>query len=144
MAAWGLGLPFWMRASWFKRHGYKTADRNSFVLLVWKPFADDAKPPKWIRRAKKPELVPGKVAVTGLLNGWCLNYNLAYERARRASAEFGDKVAFQTIDTSERTNLLAWGMSDALFIDGKEVNVGPAPSFQKVRSLIEKRVRKLK
>src|SRR5512144_1964200 len=22
MAAWGLSLPFWMKASWFKRHGY--------------------------------------------------------------------------------------------------------------------------
>lgn len=46
MAAWGLWLPFWMKASWFKKHGYKTADRDAISLLVWKPFTDDAMPPR--------------------------------------------------------------------------------------------------
>ena len=26
MAAWGVWLPFWMKASWFKKHGYRKAD----------------------------------------------------------------------------------------------------------------------
>ena len=44
MAAWGLWLPFWMKASWFKKHGYKKADRDSMALLVWKPFTNNATP----------------------------------------------------------------------------------------------------
>jgi len=144
MAAWGLWLPIWMRASWYKKHGYRTADRNGIMALVWKPFTDDAKQPRWIRKVKKPGTVPGQVSVAAFLGGWCVNYNLAYERAKRAAAEFGDKVAFQTIDTSDRKNFQEWGMSDALFIDGREVNVGPAPSYAKLRSMIEKRVKTLR
>jgi GNAT superfamily N-acetyltransferase len=26
MAAWGIVLPFWMRAAWFRKHGYRRAD----------------------------------------------------------------------------------------------------------------------
>ena len=54
--------------------------------------------------------------VTSFINGWCPGQNLVFERAKRASAEFGDKVVFQGIDTSERDVFLAWGISDALFI----------------------------
>lgn len=27
IAAWGIALPLWMKASWFKKHGYRKADR---------------------------------------------------------------------------------------------------------------------
>jgi hypothetical protein len=62
----------------------------------------------------------------------------------RAAAEFGDSVIFEEIDTSVRANLLEWGLSDALFIDGKQVRTGPPPSYEKIKVLIEKRARKLK
>jgi hypothetical protein len=39
---------------------------------------------------------------------------------------------------------LEWGRSDGLFIDGKEVRTGPPPSYEKIRKLIAKRVRKLR
>ena len=29
IAAWGLSLPFWMKASWFKKHGFKKVDKNT-------------------------------------------------------------------------------------------------------------------
>ncbi len=31
MAAWGVSLPVFMRASWFKKHGYKKVDKNAVV-----------------------------------------------------------------------------------------------------------------
>jgi len=71
MAAWGVALPFWMRASWFRKHGYKKADKLGMMALVWKPFGAEAKAPTWIRPQKKPQPEAGKVVVTGLLNGWC-------------------------------------------------------------------------
>jgi len=37
MAAWGLALPFWMRASWFKKHGYRKVDRNGIASLSGSP-----------------------------------------------------------------------------------------------------------
>jgi GNAT superfamily N-acetyltransferase len=141
MAAWGLWLPFWMKASWFKKHGYVKADRQGLTMLLWKSFTDDARPPRWIARTgKKLEPIPGKVNITAFTSGWCLAQNLVYERARRAAAEFGDKVVFREIDASSRSTVVEWGLSDSVLIDGKELQKGPPPSFEKVRSTVAKRV----
>jgi hypothetical protein len=144
IVAWGVALPFWMRASWFKKQGYKVVDRNGFMTLLWKPFSEDAVAPKWIRRKKKPVKTAGRVTVSAFINGWCPAQNLVYERARRAAGLFGDKVLFERYDTLEPEVFKEWGISDGLFIDGKEVRTGPPPSFETIRDLIEKRVRKLR
>ncbi len=59
LAAWGIPLPFWMKASWFKKHGYIKADKQGIMgaVLLWKPFTDDAIPPKWIKRKTLESLV---------------------------------------------------------------------------------------
>jgi len=143
IVAWGLSLPFFMRASWFKKQGYARADKMGIQVLVWKPFTADALPPKWVRQKKKPEPIPGKVTVTGFLNGWCPAMNIAFERAKRAASEFGDRVIFQEVNTFDRKVFLEWGIADALFIDGKPVRTGPPPSSAKIRKLIARRIRKL-
>ncbi|MCD4765382.1 MAG: GNAT family N-acetyltransferase [Methanosarcinales archaeon] len=143
MAAWGMFLPFWMKASWFKKQGYSKVDRQGLSVLLWKPFTDTVKPPRWIKQKKKPETVQGKVTVTAFVNGWCQVQNMVYERAKRAAAEFGDEVVFREIDTSDRDVLMEWGLSDALYIDDKQVRTGPPPSYEKIYKLISKRVGKL-
>lgn len=143
ISAWGISLPFWMKASWFKKQGYKKVDRDGIAVLLWKPFSNDVIPPKWVKRKKKPETTPGKVTVTVFKNGWCPAQNLAYERAKRASSEFDDKVIFREIDTFDKNVFLEWGISDALFIDNKQISTGPPPSYEKIKKKIEKRVRKL-
>lgn len=144
MAAWGVWLPFWMRTSWFKKHGYRAADRQGIAQLVWKPFADDAQPPRWFPKVSRlPEPVPGKVNVTAFSSGWCLASNLVYERAKRAAAEFGDQVVFREIDTSERSAVADWGVSDAVLVDGKNLQKGPPPSYKSIHKAIAKRVARL-
>ena len=143
MVAWGILLPFWMKASWFKKQGYSNVDRQGIQVLLWKPFTSDATPPRWIRQKKKPQTVSGKVVVTAFLNGVCPVQNMSFERARRAASEFEDKVVFQKIDTFDRETFLEWGISDSLFIDDKEVRTGPPPSYEKIKQMIGKRVRKL-
>ena len=144
LIAWGISLPFWMKASWFKKQGYKKIDKDSVALLLWKPFTDDAVPPKWIKEKKRPQKVEGKVTVTSFVNGWCPAQNIVYERAKRAAEQYGDAVQFQEIRTSDRAVFLEWGISDALFIDGKQVRTGPPPSMEKIKKKIGKRVKKLK
>ncbi len=143
MAAWGIGLPFWMRASWFKKQGYRRVDKDGVAILLWKPFEQDAEPPRWIKRKKTPQTIPGKVSITAFMNGWCPAQNMVYERAKRAAAELGAKVVFEGIDTSDKATFLEWGISDALFIDGKEVRTGPPPTYEKLVKLLAKRIRKL-
>jgi GNAT superfamily N-acetyltransferase len=144
IAAWGLSLPIWMKASWFKRQGYKKVDKKGIRVLLWKPFTNDAVPPKWVKQQKNPVPIPGKVLVTAFLNGWCQAMNIVYERAKRAAAELSDKVVFQVIDTSDREVFKEWGISDAVFIDDKELRSGPPPSYEKVKKRIAKKVKKLK
>jgi hypothetical protein len=143
MAASGLWIPFWMKASWFKHHGYRKADRQGIAALVWKPLTDEAQPPRWRPRHKTlPDPVPGKVNVTAFVNGWCTAGNLTAERARRAASELGDTVAYVEIDTSEPCEVVTWGRSDALFVDGSEIRTGPPPSYEKIRSAIARRIGK--
>lgn len=143
LVAWGVSMPFWMKASWFRKQGYTKVDKHKGMVLLWKPFTKDAIPPKWIKQKSKPETVPGKVTVTAFLNGWCPAQNLVFERAKRASSELGENVDFKEIETFNRDTLIEWGISDALFIDGKEVRTGPPPSYKKIKKLIGKRVKRV-
>ena len=144
MAAWGVSLPVFMRASWFRKQGYVKVDKTSIQVLMWKPFVKDAAAPKWIREKKRPQGKEGVVTVTAFVSGWCLGMNTTFERAKRAAAELGEKVEFQGIHTIERDVFLEWGIPDALFIDGKNVRTGPPPSYEKIHKKIAKKVKKLK
>ena len=143
MAAWGVALPWWMKARWFKKHGYQTADRNGMQTLLWKPFTKDASPPRWIEPGPKPQPVEGRVTVTGYISGWCPAQNLVYERARRAAAELGDDVVFESYGTSERADMIACGQSDCVYLDGKSLQKGPPPSYARIRKKIERRAKRL-
>jgi GNAT superfamily N-acetyltransferase len=145
IVAWGIPLPFWMKASWFKKMGYTKVDSNGLLgeVILWKPFTDEAVPPRMIKRKKKPGITPGQVTVTAFINGWCPAQNLVAERARRAAEELGDRVVFQQIDTFDRGNFLEWGISDGLFIDNKQVRTGPPPSCEKIRNAISKKLKRL-
>jgi len=143
IAAWGLWLPFWMKASWFKKHGYKKADRDSLRMLVWKPFSDDAVPPHWILQKKSVPKNPGKVMVTAFINGWCPAQNITFERAKKASNEFGDKVVFEIIDTSDQKTFSEWGITDGIFVDGKQLSYGPPLPYEKIMKIISTKVKKI-
>lgn len=140
MAAWGLWLPFWMKASWFKKKGYQKADRNGMALLLYKPFANDVTPPQWIRPKKEPPRFPGTVTVAAFKNGWCPAQNMIYERTKRACVELGKRITFVEFDTSDPEVFNEWGISDAIFIDGKPLSWGPPPSYETILKAIKKRL----
>lgn len=143
MAAWGLWLPVWMKASWFRRHGYRKAERNGISLLVWKAFDATVSAPHWIKQKKEPPRIPGKVTVTAFINGWCTVQNTVYERTRRACQELGAQVVFTRIDTSVAETFQEWGIVDGIFIDGKRLTFGPPLSYEKIMNKIRKRVDQL-
>ena len=57
LVTWGLLIPVFMRASWFRKHGYKTVDKSGIMRLMWKPFNEQAVPPRFIKPVKNS---PGK------------------------------------------------------------------------------------
>ncbi len=139
LVVWGLLLPVFMPAGWFKKQGYQKADRDGLRVLLWKKFPGEATPPRWIVARKKPELIPGKVVVTALVNGWCSGIDGMIERARRVCDELGDRVVFREIDTTDKEVIRAWGMPDALFVDKRNIYKGPPLSYEKIRKIIAKR-----
>ena len=143
IAAWGLVFPVWMTARWFKKHGYRTVDRQGMRSLVWKSFTDDAVPPRWIERGPKPPLVEGKVTVTAFINGWCPAQNIVYERAEKAAAEFGDDVVFDGHATTEQAAMIRCGESDCVYLDGKPLQKGAPPSYEAIHKKMAKRVARL-
>jgi GNAT superfamily N-acetyltransferase len=143
LVVWGVSIPVFMRASWFRKQSYSQIDNDGMIKLLWKRFSAEAIPPKWAKQKRKPSLLPGKVVVTCLRNGWCPGQNLACERAKRAAAEFKEKVILNEVDTFEKEVGMEWGASDALYVDSKQIRTGPPPSYEKIRKVIEKRVRRL-
>jgi GNAT superfamily N-acetyltransferase len=143
MAAWGITMPFWMRSSWFKRHGYLSADTANGSELVWKPFQADAEAPEWIPSGPAPEPVEGQVTLTGFVSGWCPSMNLTYERAKRVAHEVGPPVTFVSIDTTDHEDKVRVGQSDTVYLDGKAVQTGAPPSYETIKKKVEKRVRRL-
>lgn len=69
--------------------------------------------------------------------------NMVFERAKRASAEFKDTVVFREVHTFDRNTILECGEADAIYINDKQVRNRPPPSYEKIKKLIAKRVKKL-
>ena len=142
MVAWGLLIPAFMRASWFKRKGYKVADKSGIMRLMWKPFNEHAVRPRFIKPIKKPKKGKDKVNITMFKTGWCPAMNLVYERTLRASNDFEEKIETKEYNTLEKEVISEWGITDGIFIDGKKIRMGPPPSYDKIRKKIERKVSK--
>lgn len=144
LAVWGIVLPFFMKASWYKKNGYKVADKDGIMRLLWKSFSPDAQPPEFIKQKQVPEFTPGKVNISLFLNGWCPAQNMTYERTKRAIADFKDKILLREYLTIDKKVQREWGISDAVFINKKQIRTGPPPSFKTIRTKIEKKARMIK
>lgn len=143
IVAWGLTLPFFMQSKWFKKKGYKKADRQGVMELVWKQFDQTAEKPSFIKRVKKPKKVRGKVTVTVFQNGWCPAQNVAHERVKQICEKYKDQIEYAVFDTSNRDTFLEWGILDALYINGKEVSITPAPRYEVFERRVIKEIHKL-
>ena len=91
-------------------------------------------------RSPTPE--SGVLKVTCLTNGWCPAQNLSCERMKRVAGEHPGEVRYEEIRTDDRTALLEWGQSDALFVDDRPVAFGPPPTYKKLKKLVERRIKR--
>jgi GNAT superfamily N-acetyltransferase len=144
MAAWGIRMPFWMRSSWFKKHGYRSAAQRRGSELVWKPFADDACAPGWLPEKPPPAGAPDRVTVTAFQCGWCPAMNVVCRRAERVVREIGSPVEFTRVDTTTHEAMVAAGQCDAVFVDGRRLQRGAPPSIDAIRRRVGRRVRRLR
>ena len=144
VVAWGMALPFWMKASWFKKQGYRVVEKKNIVKLMYKQLIPgNESEPKWLAGQKpdKPNK-EGSVSLLVINNGWCSAMNMVAERALRVAAEFSEQVKVTEIDTSSPEVLKKWGDPDALYLDGKNLLKGPPPSEAKIRKQVVKAIKK--
>jgi hypothetical protein len=144
LVVWGLSLPFFMRASWFKKHGYHVVDKAGIMRLLWKTYTADAVPPRFIKQKKWPVLRPDKVTVSLFVNGWCPAQNMVLERTKRAAHDFGKQVVLKEYSTLSAEIKNEWGLYDAVFIDHKQLRTGPPPRYEKIRKILAKKVGRLR
>ena len=70
--------------------------------------------------------------------------NITCERAKRASMDFPGKINLLEFDTTNKEVVNEWGITDALYIDNKELGIGPPLSYKKIRKRIERSVKRVK
>jgi len=119
VAAWGMDWDVnWMPASFFEHMGYKQTDREDKVIVFWKPFSQDTKPPQLKRLPTPPPQGEKKVNVLVAANGWCLGcYKFLY--AREAIKGLEDIVEYSEIDAVDKANMLHLGRVGGIFLDGE-------------------------
>ena len=141
IVTWGITLPFWMRAAWYRKHGYRVVQRDSMSRLLFKSLREDASPPRWYIPKKKD--IPEKgVLVTSIVNGICPGMNLANLRAKEVVEEYSTGVTFREIVTDDPAVMREWGISDALYVNGKTFALGPPLQKNKLRKMIDKEMRR--
>ena len=140
--AWGLSLPIWMKSRWYKKNGYRRADKTGIRELVIKSLDGAEHSGAWRKTAKLPPArdADGNLIVTTFMSGACTVTAIAYERLKKAAS--GLPVTLNLIDASRPENLEEWGFADVMFIGGRKVELGPPPSEAKLSRIIRKEIKK--
>lgn len=60
---------------------------------------------------------------------------------KRAAGEYHSHIKYVEIDNDIKENLNEWGISDAIFIDKKQINTGTPPSYKKLQKLLGKKMK---
>ena len=144
VAAWGLRIPVWMKAAWFRKQGYKSAHSSGIMQLVFKAWAPDVPKPAFPKPKKKPAAGKDKVILTDFIDGWCTYSNVTHANAAKLAAEFPGKVELVTLDATDKEVLAEWGIGEGLYIDGKAVRTAPPLPYAALKSKVEKRIKRLR
>jgi hypothetical protein len=87
VVAWAMDWD-WNPASFYAHMGYAPVDREDKVVVLWKPFSEDAQPPRLLRLDPLPESQSERVRVVVADNPWCNNNDkLAVAREAVAGIE---------------------------------------------------------
>ena len=130
--------------AWMKKNGFEKADQEGWLVLVWKPFSDDAKSPKWIKGAFEQVPTEGKIKITSFYSGQCPSENGTYFRVKKIADEYGDKVAFEEINMSTLENRKKYGLKGGLYINGENIFEGPPPTDEQIKEKIKEKLKATK
>jgi GNAT superfamily N-acetyltransferase len=134
VAAWGMDFPHWNPVSFYEHMGYARVDRDGAAVLVWKPFTDAARPPSFLRQARRPVGGPNRVSLAAFGNGSCMGVCQQVVAARDAAVGLEGVADYIEVDTSDREALSSWGISGGIFLDGEPLRPNePPPTSEVIR-----------
>lgn len=138
VAAWGMDFPYWNPVSFYEHMGYARADENQPVVLVWKAFDSDAKPPRLLKQKRKLPVGTDKVNLVAFHNDWCngCGYMLTCREAIKGLDEI---VNYSEIDASGKEVRDYYGIDNGIFLDGESFRPfePPWPASELHNSILE-------
>jgi hypothetical protein len=116
VVAWAMDWD-WNPVSFYEHMGYTRVDQEDKVVVVWKPFCEDAEPPRLLRLDRLPDTESARVSVVVADNPWCLNYG------KRTTARAAIKGIEQLVDYTEvgppcDGRIIHLGHVGGVFLDG--------------------------
>lgn len=145
VSAWGLSIPVWIRASWYKKQGYRAIEKDGMALLMWKPLAEDSVKPVW--RRPSSDLNPKsdeKLKVISYINGVCPAANIGHERIKKILKDYEGPLEYSVFENIEPGDIKKRGITDALYINGKSISLGPPPKEKMLRQVLHREMKKIR
>jgi len=136
---------FWfMPAGFFEANGFLRCrqagqayfDSKSRAGALWKPFDERVEAPVLLKPRYKFKPIPGKVVIDRFWNEFCQTSSIEAQRVREVAAEFGDWVVLNEYSADDRSVLLRYQISRAIFVNGLEIRWGYEAPRDGIRNAI--------
>jgi len=131
------GADWFMPATFFERLGYASVAVRAAEVLLWKPFTDDATPPRQLESRYVFEPVPDAVAVDLFWNAFCPTSAIEARRVREVCQEFGDRVRLREFQAEQRDILLRHGIPRGIYVNGKHIGWGYEAPKDGIRDAVQ-------
>ncbi len=117
VAAWAMDW-FWNPVSFYEQMDYIQVDKEDKVVVVWKPFENDAKPPELMRIPHHPAKNTEKVNILVADNGWCDGYQKLIT-VRKAIKGLENIIEYTEAGPPYGEHIIHLGKVGGVFLDGE-------------------------
>jgi len=136
---------FWfMPAIYFTKLGFKVATKRGDEVILWKQFDSTAESPQFRKKNYEFQPIKGKIVIDLFWNTFCLTSDVEAQRVREVVSEFGDEVVLNEFSADDLTILQKYGISRRIYINSKNIEIGPEIEKDRLRQEIVNAKSKLK
>jgi len=144
IAIFAIDWDYWfMPVKYFIHLGFKIADRKDQELLLWKKFNKNAIPPQFIEENYSFTKINNKVVIDLFYNTFCQTSAIESKRVRSVVKEFGEKVILNEFPSDDRTICAKYGISRAIYINGKPLELNAEIDKEILREYIKSAIKSI-
>ena len=129
---------FWfMPAKYFLKLGYEVAQTRGNEAILWKKFEKSGDSPIFWNENYNFHHIKNKVVIDLFWNIFCLTSDVEAQRVREVVSEYGDDVILNEYSTIHQKVLHKYGIERRIYVNGKNLEIGPEIEKAKLREAIE-------